>query len=256
MVILTHIPSTMQTELLDHSEGGRYLALDETTRGLTVEECILLCKGPQKLPVNATPFQIWKHLRDEVLIRLTYETWARISELLQVKISDMDFKQSAIHIAHPKGKAIFRIIDGKRKHVGTIHSKRWVFFGEESKNLLIRYLGRRKRGHLITNSRRRKLSTRQAERIVDYYAGKAGTQKVIGLTRNGREIRLVTCKALREAGERHTDVNGADRDATARIAGHTVRTKEKHYKKGNFEEDREVVRRHHPLMKERTAMER
>ncbi len=82
------------------------------------------------------------------------------------------------------------------------------------------------------------------------YAKKAGIQKVIGYTRNGREVRLVTCKALREAGERHTDVAGADRDATARIAGHTVTTKERHYKKGNFEEDRKIVRGHHPLMRD------
>lgn len=249
MVVPTHISFTMQTGSRNGYEMNPRLSIDETTRGLTTEECLLLCKAPQKLPVDATPFQIWKHMRDEFLIRLTYETWARISELLQARISDIDFKQQAIHITHPKGKAIFRIVDGKRKHAGTIHSKRWVFFGEESKNLLIRYLGRRKRGYLIANSRRRKLSTRQAERIVDYYAGKAGIQKVIGLTKDGKEIRLVTCKALREAGERHTDMSGADRDATARIAGHTVRTKEKYYKKGNFEEDREMVRSHHPLMR-------
>ncbi|MCK5291739.1 MAG: tyrosine-type recombinase/integrase [Thermoplasmata archaeon] len=227
----------------------------EMGRGLTLEECLMLCNTPRMLPVDATEFQMWKHLRDEILIRLIYETFARIGELLEVEVRDVDFEHCAIRIAHPKGKAVFKIIDGRRKHARTIYPKRWVYFGEESKNLLIRNLGRRRRGYLITNSRGRKLSTRQAERTVDFYARKAGIQKTIGHTKNGREIRLLTCKALREAGERHTDTNGGDRDATARIAGHTVRTKEKYYKKGNFEEDGEVVRRHHPLMKAEKLME-
>lgn len=226
----------------------------EMGRGVTLEECLALCRSPKKLPVDATEFQMWKHLRDEILIRLMYESFARIGELLKVEVRDVDFEHCAIRITHPKAKAVFKIIDGKRKHVGTVYPKRWVYFGEESKNLLIRYLGRRRSGYLITNSRGKKLSTRQAERIVDFYARKAGIQKIIGHTKNGREIRLVTCKALREAGERHTDMNGGDRDATARIAGHTVRTKEKYYKKGNFEEDGEVVRRHHPLMKPERRM--
>jgi len=192
---------------------------------------------------------LWKHLRDEVLVRLLYETWARIGELLEVEIQDVDFEHSAILIAHPKGKAVFKIIDGKRVHMETIHPQRWVFFSEYTRTLIIRFLRGRKKGHLTVNSKGKKLSKREAERIVDHYAKSAGIQRILGHTKIGREIRLVTCKALREAGERHTDEAGGDRDATARIAGHTVRTKETYYKRGNFEEDMNVVRRHHPLMR-------
>lgn len=218
-------------------------------RGLTINECLELTKAPRKLPVNTTKFQLWKHLRDEILIRLLYETWARINELLNVNIEDIDFNECAIHIKFPKGKSIFKIIEGKRTHVDTIYQPRWVYFGEDSRDLIIRYLDRRNRGPLITNSRGRKLSTREAERIVNTYAEICGIQKVIGYSKANSVIRLVTCKSLREAGERHADICGADRDATARIAGHTVRTKESHYKKGNFEEDRAIVRAFHPLMK-------
>ncbi len=221
-----------------------------TIRGLTLQECLALCEEPRKLRLRASKFQLWKHLRDEILIRLLYETFARVSEFLHARIVDVDFEQCAIHITRPKGRAIFKIVDGKRAHVDTIFEQRWVFFSNRTRDLLIRYLEGRKRGYLIVTRRRKRMSSRQAERIVDHYARKAGIQKILGYTRNGREIRLVNCKALREAGERHTDVAGADRDATARIAGHTVRTKELHYKKGNFEEDRKVVRGHHPLMME------
>ena len=221
------------------------------SRGLTTDECLALCKAPRKLQVNATKFQIWKHLRDELLIRLLYETWARISELLKVKIDDVDFKECAIHIKFPKGKSIFKIIEGKRTHVDTVYQPRWVYFGEATRDLLIRYLDGRNKGQLITNSRGRKLSTREAERIVNHYAEICGVQKIIGCSKDNRVVRLVTCKSLREAGERHTDIAGADRDATARIAGHTVRTKEAYYKKGNFVEDRAIIRAHHPLMNEK-----
>lgn len=223
---------------------------ENETRGLTVEECMRLCTASRRLPARATKFQIWKALRDEVLIRMLYETWARVSELLKVDIRDIDFDNCSIQIRHPKGRAVFRIEEGKRVHVDTVHRQRQVFFGDYTRDLVIRYLQGRKRGPLITNSRKKRLSTRQAERLVNRHARSAGTQKVIGYNKKGRENRLVTCKALREAGERHTDIAGADRDATARIAGHTVQTKEKYYKRGNFEEDRRIVRENHPLMKE------
>ncbi|MEE8183409.1 MAG: tyrosine-type recombinase/integrase [Thermoplasmata archaeon] len=219
-------------------------------RGLTMDECLRLCKAPRRLPANATKFRIWMALRDELLTRLLYETWTRVSELLKIDIRDVDFDNCSIFIRHPKGRAVFRIEDGRRVHVDTVHQQRQVFFSDHTRDLIIRFLQRRKRGPLITNSRRKRLSTRQAERIVDRHARAAGVQRVVGYDRKGREIRLVTCKALREAGERHTDIAGGDRDATARVAGHTVRTKEKHYKKGNFEEDRRIVREHHPLMRE------
>lgn len=220
------------------------------TRGLTLQECKTLCLSPRRLPSNATKFHMWKAMRNELLIRLLYETWTRIGELLNVDIRDIDFDNYSILIRHPKGKAVFKTENSTRVHVDTIYEQRQVFFGDYTRDLMIRYLQRRRRGPLITNSKRKRLSTRQVERIVDSYARAAGIQRMLGYDRKGREVRLVTCKALREAGERHTDIAGADRDATARIAGHTVQTKEKYYKKGNFEEDRRIIREHHPLMKE------
>lgn len=227
----------------------------EIDRGLTLDECLALCKAPKKLPQDATGFQLWKHLRDEMLIRLIYGTFSRISELLGVDVPDVDFKYCSIRIKHPKGKAIFKIVDGKREHIETVSQERNVYYDDCTRDLLIRYLEGRRKGPLIVSSRGKRLSSREAERIVDHYARTIDIQEVIGYAKNGRENRLVTCKALREAGERHTDVNGADRDATARVAGHTVRTKELYYKRGNFEEDRRVVRRHHPLMREKETTE-
>ncbi|MCK4457733.1 MAG: tyrosine-type recombinase/integrase [Thermoplasmata archaeon] len=222
----------------------------EADRGLTLPECRDLVEAPRVLPTNATKFQIWRASRDELVIRLLYESWARVRELIMVDVKDVDFDNCSILVRHPKGRAVFQIHEGRRIHVDTVHRQRQVFFSDYTRDLMIRYLQRRKRGSLIANSRKKRLSTRQAERVVDRHARSAGIQRVVGYNKKGREIRLVTCKALREAGERHTDVAGADRDATARIAGHTVQTKERFYKKGNYEEDRRIVRENHPLMRE------
>lgn len=42
---------------------------------------------------------------------------------------------------------------------------------------------------------------------------------------------LVTCMALREAGERHHDNAGGSRKLSAVAAGHTMHVKERHYEK-------------------------
>lgn len=226
------------------------MTIESIPRGLTESECRKICEAPRRLPADASTFRIWKAERDELLIRMLYEGFPRIGELLKADVTDVDFEEDALYIRHPKGRAVFTIKNGERVYTDTIHKQRSTHFSNYTRDLMIRHFRRRKRGPLITTSRGKRLSVRQAERIVNKYAELAGIQRVIGYTKNGREIRLVTCKALREAGERHTDVAGADRDATARIAGHTVRTKEKYYKRGNFEEDRRIVREHHPLMRE------
>lgn len=219
-------------------------------RGLTERECRKLIEAPRNLPTNATDFQIWKSMRDELLLRMLYECFPRIRELISADVVDIDFEEFTLYIHHPKGKAAFRYENGDKVYIDTIRDERPTHFSDYTKNLAIRYLRGRRRGPIFTNSKGRSLTVRQGERIVHKYAEGVGIQRVVGVTKDGKRIHLVTPKALREAGERHTDVAGADRDATARIAGPTVQTKEKYYKKGDFEEDRRVVREHHPMMRE------
>ncbi len=63
---------------------------------------------------------------------------------------------------------------------------------------------------------------------------------------------LVTCMALREAGERHHDNAGGSRKLSAVAAGHTMHVKEKHYEKvgEDFEQVHESYRRFHPAFVE------
>jgi hypothetical protein len=66
----------------------------------------------------------------------------------------------------------------------------------------------------------------------------------------GKEYHLVTLKALREAGERHCDLAGADSDVTARGAQHSAIVKEKYYKKAGWDEVQQQIRKFHPAFKE------
>jgi len=63
---------------------------------------------------------------------------------------------------------------------------------------------------------------------------------------------LVTCMALREAGERHHDNAGGSRKLSAVAAGHTMTVKERHYEKvgEDFEQVHESYRRFHPAFVE------
>ena len=79
------------------------------------------------------------------------------------------------------------------KHIETVSQERNVYFDDFTRDLLIRYLEGRKKGPLVVSSRVKRLSSREAERVVDYYARSVDIQKVMGHTMNGREIRLVTC---------------------------------------------------------------
>lgn len=212
-------------------------------RGMTEEECKKLLLAPDDLPVDVTLKEIRRRLRDKIILRLLYETFVRVGELSKIEVRDVDLKECSIFVRFPKRKAVFSGRGDKRVHVDTVKETRHVSFSKTTKNLLIQYLEGRRSGNLFG------LTPRQIERIVDRWAKKAGIQQV-RMTSGGRRYGLVCPKALREAGERHCDISGADRDATAELAGHTVQTKEKYYKKSDFEELRKVVRKHHPSFNE------
>ena len=70
--------------------------------------------------------------------------------------------------------------------------------------------------------------------FIDEIATSIGIQKITHITPSGKDYHLVILKALREAGERHCDLAGADSDITACGAQHSAIVKEKHYKKNRM----------------------
>jgi integrase len=200
--------------------------------------------------MGMSPYKTRKLLRDELIIRMLYETFARVSELCKANIEDLDFETRTLIIKYPKGKY-------NRRTGETVREPRHTFFSEDTKELLLRALEGRTRGPIFLNKRGDRVNTRLCERVVDHYARVLEIQKVLRRSKRGRAYKkpryLITCKALREAGETHTDMNGADSDITSRIAGHSRRTKEQYYKTSNLEEMREHFEAHHPLARDKGA---
>ncbi|MGB8216268.1 MAG: hypothetical protein WCE94_03110 [Candidatus Methanoperedens sp.] len=53
---------------------------------------------------------------------------------------------------------------------------------------------------------------------------------------------------MREAGERHRELNGGDPDVSAKAAGHSKETKARYYKKLSYEEAQESFARRNLLL--------
>jgi hypothetical protein len=116
--------------------------------------------------------------------------------------------------------------------------------------LLKRIIGNRKKGAIFINRNGERLSKTHFQMYINELATRIGIQKIAQITHTGKGYHLVTLKALREAGERHMDMSGADRDVTARASQHSALVKEKYYKKSGWEEFQEQQKRFHPSFKE------
>jgi integrase len=168
-----------------------------THRKLTEKEYFALLKAAIKLPQDATGFQIRKHLRDQVLIRMLYETSMSVGDLLDVRVKDVDLFSYSIFVNDPR-------IWARTAKIVINDEFGFVYYSEATRHILIQYLEGRRKGYLIMNNRKERMSVRTAERIMDEYARVAGIQRIRGYTsdKDGkrRALKVVTCRALCEAG--------------------------------------------------------
>jgi integrase len=166
-------------------------------RRLTEKEYFALLRAAIKLPLDASGFQIRKHFRDQAMIRLLYETSLSVGDLLDVRVKDVDLFVGSIYLMDPG-------IWARTPKVFIDDKFGFVYFSKATQYILIQYLEGRRKGHLIMNNRKERMSVRTAERIVDEYAKLARIQRIRGYTseKDGsrRALNVVTCRALSEAG--------------------------------------------------------
>lgn len=166
-------------------------------RRLTRKEYFALLKAAIKLPLDATGFQIRKHFRDQAMIRLLYETSLSVGDLLDVRVKDVDLFVGSIYLKDPEiwARTPKVLIDDKFG---------FVYFSKATQHILIQYLEGRRKGYLIMNNRKERMSVRSSERVVDEYAQLARIQKIRCYTsdKDGkrRALKVVTCRAVSEAG--------------------------------------------------------
>ena len=200
-------------------------------RGMTTDEV-------QKLLTAPMPD------RERAFLRAVYETFFRAQELLRCNIEDFNKQTGELTARHTKNK-----YNPKTKQYIKSPPKHMVL-SKPTQLLFKRVIGNRKKGPIFINRQSQRLSITFLQVFINDLATRIGLQQVAKITPGGkygkRQQNLVTLKALREAGERHTDLAGADSDVTARGAQHSAIVKEQYYKRAGWEEIQQQVRKFHP----------
>jgi integrase len=203
-------------------------------RGMNLDECRAICTSPE-IPI-----------REKLFFRMIYETQLRPFEALNLQIENWDRKQYTVTALRTKQKW-----DNRNKNY-LPSPPRTAIVTENTNEMLRKIIGVRKKGSIFVNEKSEKLSLPWFNERINYFAKLLGIQKIKKYYIDGRTLKLVTCMALREAGERHHDNAGGSRKLSAVAAGHTMQVKERHYEKvgDDYEQVHDSYMEHHPAFVE------
>lgn len=131
-------------------------------------------------------------IRNKLIIELFYATGVRVSELVNIKINDIDMNNKTIRI------------------FGKGRKERIVYFGDYAKDAISNYLSIRSytSEYLVLNSKGSKITTRGIEKIVDKIAQKASVNN------------NVTPHTFRHTFATHLINNGSDIKSVQELLGH------------------------------------
>jgi len=157
-------------------------------------------KKEKRLPVVLTKneirrmLEVTKNLKHKLLMEIMYASGLRVSEVIKLKISDIDLEEGIIRVNLGKGK----------KDRQTILSKRAIedlktFVGTKKDNNQYLFTGAQNKGHL---------STRSAQKIV------LQTAKLAGIKKD------VSCHSLRHSFATHLLEKGVDIRYIQKLLGH------------------------------------
>ncbi len=173
----------------------------------------------------------YKNLRSYLIIELLYATGIRVSELISIKMNNIDLKKSTILIDPPeKGKT--RI-------------ERIVFFGQQTKDILEKYLEYRRIEYenkdtpwlFPSNSSDGFLTRRRVLQIMHELANKVNVEK-----------NLMHPHSFRHAFGNHLLTSGADIRVVQKLLGHSSITTTQKYTE-HRDKLIETIENFHPLNK-------
>ena len=172
-------------------------------------ENLLTPKLPKKLPnflypeelkalLDAQKLDFPLGLRDRAILEVIYGTGLRVAEIIRMNVNDVDFDE------------------GEIKVLGKGSKERIVLFGSHAKSALHNYMkeGRpklissKKMPAVFINRRGGRLTSRSIERMIVFYAKKAGLKK------------KVTPHTLRHSFATHLLSGGADLRMVQELLGH------------------------------------
>ena len=164
-----------------------------------------------------------KEIRDKAMLELLYATGIRVTELISLKVTDVNLKLGFI-VCRDNNK------------------ERVVPFGREAKNALLRYLESARRDMieneeedtLFVNYSGQPMSRQGFWKLIKYYAKKAGIEEDI------------TPHTLRHSFAAHLVENGADLRSVQEMLGHSDISTTQIYATMNHNHIREVYAKAHP----------
>ena len=182
---------------------------------LTMDEVIRLLDQPK----GDSP----KEIRDKAMLELLYATGIRVSELISLKVSDVNLKM---------GYILCR--DANKERI--------IPFGKEAKNALVKYLDKTREemigGNdsdvLFSNCSGQAMSRQGFWKLIKYYAKKADIKSEI------------TPHTLRHSFAAHLVENGADLRSVQEMLGHSDISTTQIYANMNHNHIREVYAKAHP----------
>ncbi len=182
---------------------------------LTMEEVVRLLEQPK----GDTP----KEIRDKAMLEILYATGIRVSELINLEISDVNMQMNYIMCRDA-------------------NKERAIPFGNEARHALIRYLESSRSAMvedtdsavLFANCSGKKMSRQGFWKLIKYYAKKAGITADI------------TPHTLRHSFAAHLVENGADLRSVQEMLGHSDISTTQIYATMNHNRIREVYTRAHP----------
>ena len=183
---------------------------------LTVEEVNLLLDQPSKI----TP----KEIRDKAMLELLYATGMRVSELVSLKVEDVNLSMSYIYCRDVGKERVIPI-----ENAATVALENYIKNARESMCEGSKYL--------FTNLKGQPMTRQGFWKLIKAYAKKAGINKDI------------TPHMIRHSFASHLVTNGADLKAVQEMLGHSDISTTQIYLKSRQNKIKEEYDRAHPRAK-------
>jgi site-specific recombinase XerD len=176
----------------------------------------------QKLK-NRKLFNSKKSQRYYLIVRLLYSTMARVSELCNIKIKDVDFEKGYIHLRGKGNKERIVPVDHKTIDILKDYLSDRLFYNPED--------------YLLVNTRNKKLNPRVIQSDIKNIKEKCGFS----------ESKIITPHVFRHTGATHLRRSGMDISELQDILGHSSPNTTRIYAKNDITKLKSSYSAMHPL---------